>query len=231
MSRLIDALLDVIWPRLCPCCGRVLMQAERIMCLHCRVALPLTNFHLWPTDNALRDKLNGLVPVVRATAYFHYYRQSPHAALIHDAKYREHPSLAQNLAEEYAQTIAPSGFFDEMDAIVPVPLNFWKLCARGYNQSAYIAKGIARVANIPIVDALKARHHSTQTLKGVQARQQNAEGIYSAMADVLRGLHHILLVDDVATTGATLYACAKAIHQAAPSAAISVLTLADAQKV
>lgn len=206
-----------------------MVQGERTMCLHCLMSLPLTNFHLTPADNELRSKLNGLVPIDRATAYFHYHRDSPHAALIHDAKYRERPAIALNLAEEYARAIEPTGFFDTIDAIVPVPLNFWKECNRGYNQSAWIARGIAKVVDLPIIDALRARRHATQTHKDANARRLNAEATYSARPEALRGLTHILLVDDVATTGATLYACARAIHSAAPTCRISVLTLANSR--
>lgn len=230
MNRLIESLLDTIWPRLCPCCRRVMVRGETSMCLHCRISLPLTGFHLSPCDNGLRSKLNGLVPIERAAAYFHYHRDSPHAALIHDAKYRGRPSLARSLGEEYARIIAPSGFFDGIDALVPVPLNFWKECHRGYNQSACIAQGIARVAGLEVIDALKARSHSTQTHKDAHQRRLNAEAAYSARHDALAGLSHVLLVDDVCTTGATLYACARAMHQSAPALQISALTLADARR-
>lgn len=230
MNRLIESLLDVVWPRTCPCCKRVMLRGEISMCLQCRASLPVTKYHRNPTDNPLRSKLNGLVPIERATAYFLYHRDSPFAALIHDAKYREHPSLARNLGEEYARILSATGFFDNIDALIPVPLNFWKECSRGYNQSECIARGVSCVTNLPIVNALKARRHATQTHKDADARRRNAESAYSAIPEALRGHSHVLLIDDVCTTGATLYACARAMRQANPSLQISVLTLADANK-
>lgn len=231
MNRLIEALLDTVWPRMCPCCGRVLLHGETSMCLHCRSALPLTNYHLNPTDNALRSKLNGLVPLERATAYFHYHRNSPYASLIHEAKYAERPALAQELGREYARILARSNFFNGIDALIPVPLNFWKECRRGYNQSAHIAMGVAREVNAPIILALKARRHTTQTHKDANQRRLNAEASYFAIPEALNGLTHALLIDDVCTTGATLYACARALHQVNPNLCISVLTLADTRKL
>lgn len=231
MNRLLESLLAVVFPETCPCCGEVLVRGERLMCLRCRLALPLTDFHLSPADNELRSKLNGLVRIERAAAYFHYNRLSPHARLIHDAKYRERPRLARELAAEYARIIAPAGFFDGIEAIVPVPLNFWKECRRGYNQCDYIASGIAQVTGLSIVSALRAGRHSSQTRKDAEGRREAARGVFSSRPGTLDGVGHALLVDDIATTGATLYGCASALADAHPELRISVLTLASTRQL
>lgn len=232
MNKLIEGLLSVLYPELCPCCGKVLVSGEHTMCLSCRLSLPITNFHLSPNDNELRNKLNGLVPIQRATAYFHYHRHSPHAKIIHEAKYHGRPKLAMLLAREYAEMLKQTDFFDDIDAITPVPLNFWRKCRRGYNQSYYIAKGISSITGLPVYSTLTARHHASQTRKSGAERQQSAgKHIFSAKRGALNGLNHILVVDDIATTGATLYACCEALSKESPDIRISVLTLASTRLI
>lgn len=197
------------------------------MCLGCRLDLPLTNYHLNAEFNPLVERLLCHAPITRATAYFHYERLSPYARLIHAAKYEGQPGIGKELAAEYARILLPNGFFNGIDAIVAVPLSRIKLIKRGYNQSLHIAEGISAVTGIPIIAALKARHHSSQTRKDAHQRFVNTSGTYRAVDDALQGVGHILLVDDVATTGATLCACAEAIHAIAPAAGISVFTIAS----
>ncbi len=196
------------------------------MCLGCRLDMPLTNYHLKAEFNPLVERLLCHAPITRATSYFHYERRSPYARLIHAAKYEGQPGIGKELAAEYARILLPTGFFTGINAIVAVPLSRGRLIKRGYNQSLYIAEGISAVTGIPVIAALKARHHSSQTRKDARQRFVNASGIYLAIDDVLQGIGHILLVDDVATTGATLCACAEALHAAAPAAGLSVFTIA-----
>ena len=225
-TLLIDGLLAVLYPPLCPCCGEVMTRGEGPMCLACRLKLPLTGMEESPRENEMIDKLQGLVPIESAVAYFRYLRDSPQAALIHDMKYRGRPAIGRQLAAEYARVLQSKGFFSNIDAIAPVPLNFWHHCRRGFNQSAWIARGIADVAHLPIIDALRARRHGSQTRLGAEQRRRAVGSVYSARADALRGVGHLLLVDDICTTGSTLYSCAAAIHGANPSTRISVFTLA-----
>lgn len=201
-------------------------RGETPMCLKCRLNLPLTGFESSPAENGMIDKLQGLVPIESAVAYFYYRRDAPQAALIHDMKYHGFPKIGRQLAREYAETLSRNGFFDAIDAIIPVPINFLRHCRRGFNQSAWIARGIAEVTNLPVIDGLRARAHGSQTRLSAIARQQAAQHIYSANVKAVQGLRHVLLVDDICTTGATLYSCAAAIHSANPSAKISVFALA-----
>ncbi|MBE6305553.1 MAG: ComF family protein [Bacteroidales bacterium] len=229
--KLLEGILSVLFPELCPCCGKVLISGEHTMCLSCRLSLPITNFHLSPTDNEMRSKLNGLIPVERATAFFYYHRQSPHAKILHEAKYHGRPRLAQLLAREYAEILKSTDFFCDIDAVTPVPLNFWRKCRRGYNQSYYIAKGISQATNLPICDTLKSRYHSSQTRMTGSQRQAATKNVFAAKAGSLKGLNHILIIDDIATTGATLYACCEALSKESPGIRISVLTLASTRLI
>lgn len=226
-SSLIDGLLAVIYPRCCPVCGRVMVKGEISMCLDCRLNLPVTGYHLKPDFNELHERTMCHAPVSRATAMFHYDRLSPYAALVRRVKYNGHPAEGRCLAAEYAAEILPSGFFDEIDCIQPVPLSFSRLVSRGYNQSHAVAVGISDVTGIAVTNLLKARNHSSQTRRNAAERLANAKGIYSVKTpNLLPKPRHILLVDDIITTGATMIACAEALHKAYPEAAISLFAIA-----
>lgn len=227
MNLLIESLLAVLYPPLCPCCEAVMTHGEGPMCLSCRIKLPLTHFEKNPTRNEMTDKLAGLVGIERAAAYFYYRRDSPQAALIHEMKYRGRPKIGQELAREYARILQQEHFFDGIDALIPVPLHFLRHCRRGFNQSAAIAAGIRDITSLPIVSALKASAHASQTRRSATGREIAAKGIYRASAKSLEGLDHVLLVDDICTTGATLHSCASAIRAAEPSLKISAVTLAS----
>ncbi|MBQ9077749.1 MAG: ComF family protein [Muribaculaceae bacterium] len=221
----IEDVLGVIYPNVCEVCGVSLTRGEETLCLHCHVNLPRTNVHR-DGFNVIHQRLAGKVPIERAGGYFYYYRESDYAALIHRAKYNGRPVIAERLGERYAREISGDGFFDGVDVIIPVPLHRLRLLRRGYNQSEAIARGVSKVTGLPVGNNLVARRgHSSQTRKNSYERWINAQNIYEVIdPGSLQGMH-ILVVDDVVTTGATLLACCEAIHDAQPSARISVLTL------
>ncbi len=221
--------LSIVYPRVCEVCGRSLMRYESVLCRHCLDSLPRTQIH-GDDFNLIHERLAGKVPIERAGAYFYYYRESPYAQLIHKAKYNSRPRIAKLLGLEYTYEISQSGFFKGIDLMLPVPLHWWKHIQRGYNQSEAIAQGIEKATGIPIGDNLVARRgHSSQTAKGAYSRWKNTEDVFAVRnADELAG-KHVLVVDDVITTGATLLRCCEAIHKASPTTRISVLTLAAAR--
>lgn len=219
-------LTDMIFPHLCEACGTPLTRGEELICTRCRYELPRCRIHTEPF-NILHQRIAGHAPIERAAAYFYYYRQSRHATLIHSAKYRGRPRIAAILARNMAEEIAPDGFFDGIDIIVPVPMHRLKELRRGYNQSRVIAAALGKATGIEVGDALVAtRRHGTQTRRGPYLRWLNSRGIYAVTDASILQDKHVLVVDDVVTTGATLLACCEAIHRVAPSATISVLTLA-----
>lgn len=228
MRPAIEGLLSLLFPRVCGVCGRVLVEGEEIMCVGCRLMFPLTRFEERQEWNGLTEKLLTLrAPIERTAAYFYYQRQSPYSRLIQRMKYNHEPSLGRRLMREYAVRLRDCGFFEGIDALAPVPLSFTKHVMRGYNQSYYLARGVTDVVHLPIVDALKAGRHGSQTRLGAADRLANARGIYSAMPEALEGVSHLLLIDDIVTTGATICACLEAIHRAAPDVRLSVLALAS----
>lgn len=220
-----SSLLAMVYPRCCEVCGTALVRGEKFMCMECDFGLPRCMIHTDPF-NTLHQRLAGHAPIERAAGYFFYHRGAPHTHLIHAAKYSGRPGVARQLAVNFANEILPDGFFADIDLIVPVPLHKSKERKRGYNQSLYIAEGLSEVTGIAVSEALVAvRSHSTQTRRNAYERWVNSTNVYQVdSTDELDG-KHLLVVDDVITTGATMLACCEAIHQAAPTARISVLAL------
>lgn len=226
LQRAAEGAISLLYPRLCPVCGRTLVRGEGLMCLECRMELPRTDLH--HTDPSLgHQRVIADAPVERTAAYFYYKRDSSYARLIHNAKYNGRPSLARRLASEFASMIAAEGFFDGIDMIEPVPMHTFKRWRRGYNQADYIARGISDATGIAVGDHLRAtRSHSTQTHLGAAGRWQNTQGIYTAAHTAEIAGKHLLVVDDVLTTGATLTHCINALAAASPTSRFSILTLA-----
>ena len=219
----------MIMPRTCPVCGHTLGSDERWICRKCLATLPRTHYEE-VEFNTMEQLFAGKVPIERATAYFFYEKGSPYASILHDIKYHGMPRMGQWLTARAVSDMTESHFFEGIDVVAAVPLHRSKLAQRGYNQSEYLARGIAEAINAPYFEALKAiRPHSTQTHKGAMERWQNIQGNYTLTkdADQLAG-KHILLVDDVVTTGSTLTVCAALLKQI-PGATVTLFTLAAAR--
>lgn len=226
IKQWISDLAGMFFPKLCEVCDTPLVRGEDVICLDCLYNMPLCDIHRDPF-NIIHQRLMRHVPIERAAAYFYYTRQSRYTNLILSAKYRNRPHIIDKLAATFAQRISTDGFFDGIDLILPVPMHSSKQLRRGYNQTEYLARGLNRITGIPVYDNLIAiRKHGTQTHKGAYGRWLNARDTYSVEFPAEIDGRHILVVDDVITTGATLATCCEAIHKAAPAATISVLTLA-----
>ena len=230
IKQWLDGAADVAMPRVCPVCQQALDGDERWLCRLCLSALPRTRYED-VTFNTMEQHFAGQVAIERATAYFFYEKGSPYASILHDIKYHGMPKMGQWLTARAVGDMAGSHFFDGIDAVTAVPLHRSKLARRGYNQSEYLARGIAHALNIPYIEALKAiRPHSTQTHKGALERWLNIQGNYTLNhqnASRLTG-KHILLVDDVVTTGSTLTVCATLLKEI-PEVKVSLFTLAAAR--
>lgn len=220
----ISDLIELIFPRHCCVCGEVLSRQEQDMCLDCLYKLPkIEKIHL----SELEKVFWGRFDVERVTAYFYYQKESPYNRLLHKMKYGNHPEVGMRLALMAAEQLSKEGFFDGIDAIVPLPLSKKKRRQRGYNQCDYIAEGLSQTTGIPVLKDCVVRNKSneTQTHKTRDERWRNVEGIFSlANPELIEG-KHILLIDDILTTGATLTNCAIAIKSGC-NCRISVFTLA-----
>ena len=229
IKQWLAAAADVALPRLCPVCGKALDSDEQWLCRKCLAALPRTRYE--ETDfNTMEQHFAGKVPIERATAYFFYEKGAPYASILHDIKYHSTPRMGRWLTSRAVRDMQTSHFFEGIDVVTAVPLHRSKLAKRGYNQSEYLALGIADELGIPYVEILKAvRPHTTQTHKGALERWQNIQDNYALKKDADRFAgQHILLVDDVITTGSTLTVCA-ALLKSIPGTRVSLFTLAAAR--
>lgn len=220
----ISDLIDLIFPRTCVVCGELLSPQEKDICINCLSTLPkIEKIHL----DEIEKSFWGKVEIERATSFMYYHKNSPYNNLIHCLKYKNRPDTGDRLAFLAAKEIAESGFFDDIDAIVPLPLSKRKMRQRGYNQCDYIAKGLSRATGIPVIkNAVKRlKSNETQTHKSRDERWQNVEGIFALSDATLLEGKHILLIDDILTTGATLASCAKSIKEGC-QCKISIFTLA-----
>ena len=218
--------LDFISPRLCVVCGRRLSPAERSLCSVCQLHLPRTAFQFSPDDNPMAQLFWHQAPVERAVAFIYYQPHSEMARMVYQLKYHDSPDVGEDLGRLMAVDMQLAHYFDDVDVLLPVPLTKKRLRQRGYNQSEMLAQGISDVTHLPIVaKALKRQSfRQSQTHLSRHERQENVNGIFVVTdAEKLKN-RHVLLIDDICTTGATLMACAQAL---APIEGIhiSVLTL------
>jgi ComF family protein len=226
--QLLTYLTELLYPRLCVVCGDRLIDHEKWICLNCLHHIPRTNFHL-QSDNPVSRLFYGRVNIEYATAFFYFSKGSKYQTLLHDLKYRGMKELGEEIGKHFAIDLLKSPEFNSIDIVCPVPLHPSKEKKRGYNQSWWIASGIAKQMNKELSGNNLFRNTATetQTRKSRFARWQNVEGIFELSDPRAFSGKHILLIDDVVTTGATLEACATAILSVT-NAKISIATLATA---
>ena len=219
-------LWNLFFPSCCLICGRTLLEGEEHVCFHCLSELPRTQMH-WQRDNEVEKCFWGKIPVERASAFLYYSRGGDVKELLAALKYRGRSSLGHFLGRCMATELLFSGFYQGIDCIVPVPLHPRKQKRRGYNQSEVLAEGISAITGIPVFPHLLYRNQDThtQTHKGGRERWASVGNVFGCKEPGLLEDKHVLLVDDVLTTGATMVACADALGQV-PGLRISVLTLA-----
>lgn len=222
-------ILDFLFPRRCVMCGNRLTAQEKHLCTVCFMRLPLTDHH--KVEHSLLEKqFWGLFPVGKAVAMFHHAGEKTRH-ILYNIKYWGHPELATYLATIYAKELQEHHFFEGIDAIIPLPLHWRRQLKRHYNQSHYIARGISKVTGLPIYKNVVKRtaNNPSQTHMNAQQRLENVKEIFTLKhPEAIEG-KHLLLVDDVTTTGATLTSCAKELAKS-PGVTISILTLAIASR-
>lgn len=223
---MLRSLLDFLLPAECRLCGSPLPPGEDCICGLCSAGMSRTAYHT-VADNPMTMRFAGRFPFDRATGHFYYAEESGIAHLIQDFKYRGAASVARYLGRLMATELEVSGFLDNIDLLMPIPLHWTKLMRRGYNQTEMIAAGISDVTGIPVSYDLRAlRPHKSQTRVSHIERLVNAEGIFMLRHSKAYEDKAIMLVDDVCTTGATLTSAADAVLAAVTSARLSLLTLA-----
>ena len=230
LNELFRDVASLFFPARCAVCGEPLETGERTLCTLCRATAPLTGY--WrEADNPVVRKCWGLVPVEQASGFLFFVHGSGWRQLIHGFKYRGAWRTARSLGEWYGRYLRESGLYDGVECVVPLPLHPFKRCRRGYNQSEYIAEGIASQLGVPVERhcVYRRRNTASQALKPRRERAGNVEGAFAVRHPERLAGRHLLLVDDVMTTGATLLSCAGEILQAVPGCRISLAVLAVSQ--
>ena len=219
-------LLDVISPRPCAICGCRLSANERVLCGACHLHLPLTHYEQQPLDNPMARLFWGRFPVERAVALFFYEPQAPVSRLIYDMKYHHMPELAENMGAVTARQFAEAGFFEGIDALVPMPITWRRKWKRGYNQSFEMARGVSEITGLPIYNDVvkRIRFRQSQTKQHAWERLHNVDDVFRLVRPNKISSKHILLIDDIVTTGATISACGRELSKA-KDVRISILTL------
>ena len=222
--------LDLISPRLCMVCGQRLTVSEETICSKCNFHLPRTGFQQDPYENEMAKLFWHQIPIERATALFYYEAHSETANILYELKYKSHPEIGEVMGRLVAKELQPSGFFDGIDGIVPIPLAKKRQRQRGYNQSLEIARGISEITNLPIYNKVVRRNvfEGSQTNKGRWERNENVEKVFEMTDETAIHGKHLLIIDDVVTTGATIIACAKELCKDG-NVKISVLSLGFAK--
>lgn len=217
--------LDFISPRLCVVCGERLAPTERGVCSVCVLHLPRTTFQFTPEDNPMARLFWGLAPIERASALFYYEPHSEMAQIIYSMKYDNLPDIGEDMGRLMAREMQLARFFDGIDMLMPVPLSRKRQRQRGYNQSERLARGISDITRLPVVVNVLCRKHfrQSQTSLSRQDRQQNVSNMFYLRHDKQLEGKHVLLIDDICTTGATLTACANVL-KTIPKIRISILT-------
>jgi ComF family protein len=224
----ISDFISLIYPRLCQSCKKALLKDDDIICLECQYGLPQTNFH-FDIDNAITKLFWGKVVIENAAAYYYFTKKSKVQRLIYNFKYRGNQNIGMFVGKLYGKELILSPFYQNIDYIIPVPLYHLKEKKRGFNQSVVFAKGIAQAMNKPIdINTLhRIKPSESQTTKHRYERYENVKEIFIVKDTSHLIGKHILLIDDVITTGATIEACAKSLHQI-KNIRISVAALAFA---
>jgi ComF family protein len=206
-----ESFLHLLFPHICKGCGTDNINGETELCMHCLASLPETNFEIHPS-NPVEKIFWGRLPLISATSQFYFTKESLMQQLLHQFKYRGDRDLGLQLGRMMGYSLQKSGRFT-VDALIPLPLFPEKEKRRGYNQATLLCEGIAAVMKIPVIPDMVVRpqYTETQTKKGRLERWKNMEGKFKLINNPSSDQLHVLLVDDVVTTGSTLEACGNAL--------------------
>lgn len=218
--------LELFFPETCQVCGESLRYSEKIICTNCLSDIPRVYIHN-KEHNPLEDLLWGQIPYAKATSFFNYTKKNPYAVLLHNLKYKNQQNIGIFLGEMFAVELQNSGFLEGVDVIIPVPLHKKRQHKRGYNQSAAIAKGISNISKIEVLENIVIRkiNTKTQTTKSKEERKRNVANIFEVTNQEVLKDKHVLLLDDVITTGATCISCAESILEQGFVSNISIASI------
>lgn len=226
ISTWFNDIINLFFPAECHLCGNELSPGENFVCNPCIESLPRTGYHR-NKRNPMEERFAGQFPFEFATGHFFYSKESSLAQLIQDMKYRNFPSIGNKMGKIAGKELYISGFLNDIDILVPLPMHFFKQAKRGYNQVDNIAQGISEATGIPVLKALKmTRPRKTQTSLSQSQRLENVKGLFATRPNIDLNDKGVLLVDDICTTGATIGSAALALTSSFPQIRLSLFSLA-----
>lgn len=225
---IIHELLSILFPAYCIHCNNILVGQERFLCTECLIDIPWSH-HAFSPNNECELRLIGRVNFEAAASLMTFAKGNVVQSIVHQIKYHGNTRLAHQFGHLLGEDLVNSGRFGDIDYIVPVPLHWWRQMRRGYNQSTLICEGIAEVMHIPIVtrNLYRKRYTNSQTKKSRHERLSNMHDVFDVRRPEQFYGKHILLVDDILTTGATTESCYHALS-CVPNLRVSIATLAYA---
>lgn len=225
IAPVVNDFIHLFFPHVCIGCGSDVLTMHQQLCLRCISALPTTNFFEQP-GNPVEQHFYGRLPIEQAGAAYFFTKHSLVASLIYELKYKGNKTIGYFLGEMLGSCLAESRFQD-IDAIIPLPLNSRRLKKRGYNQAEILSEGISKMCNKPVITTAVVRkvNTETQTHRDRVNRWENMDGVFAIAEPEKIQDKHLLLIDDVVTTGASLEACGTEILKV-PGTKISIATLA-----
>ncbi len=230
LKNIFNSTIHLLYPHVCTGCGSDLLDEDNLLCLKCIHDLPHTNFANL-ANNPVEKYFWGRIPLQAAYSQFYFSKEFLIQHLIHQLKYKGDTKIGFYLGELMGKTILKADRFKNIDALIPLPLYAEKEHKRGYNQAAVICDGMSSVMNVPVYNMYVIRQHATetQTRKHRTERWENVKDSFKVVKEKELAGKHLLLVDDVVTTGATLEACGSVILQTVGTT-LSIATLAYAPK-
>jgi len=227
---ILQDLIYLLYPRQCVACGKALLKHEKCVCNYCLFHLPQTKYHL-DDENDLKQLMWGKADVENITALYFYKKGSKVQKLMHQLKYKRKKNIGLFFGKYYGKMLLKNPRYKKIDYIVPIPLHPSKLRKRGYNQSEMIGSGLEKgMEKEMLTDVLIRKEFTeTQTRKSRMERWENVESVFALTDNKRFDNKHILLVDDVITTGSTMEACVHAV-QKAENVKVSIVCLACAKQ-
>ena len=228
LKWVVEEMTHYFFPNRCAVCKGKLLPKEMGVCLQCLYKLPKTNN--FDEDNNIGEVLlAGRFPFECVASFAFFTKQGLLQSLIHELKYNNKPAIGNLLGSLFGEDLLGSNFLQPIDVIVPVPLHPKKKVIRGYNQAEAFARGISKATSIPVSvgELIRAINNPTQTKRSKTQRWENVKGIFEVTSTDVFQDKHILLVDDVITTGSTLEACANALMECS-NVKISIATIGEA---
>lgn len=224
--RILNDFLQLFFPRLCVSCERKLVDGEELICLDCIQNLVRTRY-AWERDNPLEELFSGRIPFKKIASFAYFAKEGILQQIIHALKYRGKPQLGEILGKLAYRDTKSSDFFTSIDVLIPVPLHPKRIRKRGYNQSFHFAKGLSNFSGIALSsdNLVRIVNNPSQTTMSRTQRWKNVDGIFSVMHPEAFCEKHILLVDDILTTGSTLEACAKVLLEKCNGVKISIFVI------